>query len=213
MLRAEDGSRSVAFEPLALCLIIPFLLAAAPSLSAQSSAPQPQDPLMSLMIAQPKIEIPSAIKATAGFDPPMVRPGQQAFLRFVINALETSIVWPTNIAGPAQLEIRPGAHEQILQMTGTNMEPRTAINCRVRASSPGSFTVPEFVVEVAGKPVTVPSTRLEVVDSPSAAAATRAAAHARTASHQPFRRPGRPGAHRSCPDHPQAWCRVLGSRN
>lgn len=127
---------------------------------------------MSLMMAQPKIEIPAVTRATAEFDPPVVRRGQQAFLRIVFNALEESIAWPTNLAGPPQLEMRPGAHEQILQMTGASMEPRTAFNCRVRASSPGSFTVPEFVVMVDGKPVTVPSARLDVVSESSASLLT-----------------------------------------
>ena len=121
------------------------------------------------MIGQPKIEIPAVTKATATFDPPVVRPGQKAFLRVVLNALEQSIAWPTNLAGPPQLEMRPGAHEQILQMTGANMEPRTAFNYRIRASRPGSYTVPEFVVEVDGKPVTVPPARLEVVSDASTA--------------------------------------------
>ena len=151
---------------------------------------------MSLMVSQPKIEIPAVTKATAAFDPPVVRPGEEAFLRVVFNALEESIEWPTNLAGPPQLEIRPGAHGQILQMTGTSMEPRTAFNYRVRASSPGSFTVPEFVVKVDGKPVTVPAAQLEVVSEPPPHRAARGAAHARTARHQPVRRPGRPGAHR-----------------
>jgi len=124
---------------------------------------------MSLMLAQPRMEIPAVTKATAAFDPPVVRPGEQSFFRVVFNALEDSIEWPTNLAGPSQLEMHPGAHGQILQMTGTNMEPRTAFNCRVRAFDLGSFTIPEFVVRVNGKPVTVPSARLEVVAAPPAA--------------------------------------------
>jgi hypothetical protein len=123
---------------------------------------------MTLMMAQPKIQIPAATQAVAAFDPPVIHPGERAFLRVVFNALEESIEWPTNLAGPPQLEIRLGAHQQILQMAGASMEPRTAINYHVRVSSPGSFIVPEFVVKVGGKPVTVPSTRLEVVPTSSA---------------------------------------------
>ena len=65
----------------------------------------------------------------------------------MFNALEESIEWPANLTAPPQLEMRPGAHGQILQMTGTNIEPRTSFNYRVRASSLGTFTVPEFVVQ------------------------------------------------------------------
>lgn len=121
---------------------------------------------MALMAAQPKLAVPGVPTATASFDPPVVRPGELTFLRVVLNALEESIEWPTNVAAPPQLEIRPGAHGQIFRMTGTNMEPRTAFNFRVRANSLGLFAVPEFVVKVNGHPVTVPSARLQVVSAP-----------------------------------------------
>jgi hypothetical protein len=121
---------------------------------------------MSLMLAQPKMTIPAEPQAIVSFTPPMIRPGEQAFFRVVFNALEDSIEWPDKISAPPQLEMLPGAHGQILQMTSTNMEPRTSFNYRVRASSLGSFTVPEFVVKVAGKLVTVPAAQLEVVAAP-----------------------------------------------
>jgi hypothetical protein len=118
------------------------------------------------MVSQPKIAIPAVTKVTAAFDPPVVRPGEQSFLRVALNALEESVEWPTNLAGPPQLEIRAGAHEQMLQFTGTSMEPRMAFNYRVRPSSLGLFTVPEFTVKVDGKPVKVPSAQLEVMAEP-----------------------------------------------
>jgi hypothetical protein len=143
------------------------LIASALSLPAQPTSPPPQqDPLITLMVSQPKIAIPAVTTVTAVFDPPVVRPGEQAFLRVALNALEESIEWPTNLVGPPQLEIRPGAHEQMLQYTGTSMEPRTAFNYRVRSSSLGSFTVPEFVVKVDGKPVKVPASPLQVMAEP-----------------------------------------------
>jgi len=129
---------------------------------------------MSLMVSQPNIDIPAVTKVTAAFDPPVVRPGEQASLRIALNALEESVEWPTNLAGPPQLEIRPGAHGQILQFTGRTMEPRTAFNYHVRSSSPGLFTVPEFVVKVDGKPVTVPSAQIEVMSEPPATVAPAA---------------------------------------
>ena len=110
--------------------------------------------------------IPVVTKATASFDPPVVRPGEEAFLRVVLNALEESIEWPTNLAGPPQLEIRPGAHGQMLQSPAPTWSRASAFNYRVRASSPGAFTVPEFVVKVDGKPVTVPAAQLQVVSEP-----------------------------------------------
>ena len=133
---------------------------------AQTPTQPPRDPFMSLMVTQPKIDIPAVPSATAMFDPPMVRPGERSYLRVMFNALEESIEWPTNLAAPPHLEIRPGAHGQIFQLMGATMEPRTAVNYRVRASSPGSYMVPEFVVRVAGRPVTVPAASLQVVAAP-----------------------------------------------
>ncbi|HQL76766.1 MAG TPA: hypothetical protein PLU91_01075 [Verrucomicrobiota bacterium] len=150
--------------PLVACLF----LGAAASLLAQATNAPPRDPLMSLMISQPKLQIPALTVATAAFDPPVVRPGEQSFLRVTFNALEDAIEWPTNLVGPPELELRPGAHGQMLKMTGTNFEPHSAFNTRARASSLGSFIVPEFVVRVDGKPVAVPSARLEVVSTPPA---------------------------------------------
>ncbi len=144
------------------------MLAMSVPLAAQAPGPAPRDPFMNLMLSQPKIQIPAVTRATAAFDPPLVRPGELSFLRVAFDALEESIEWPTNLAAPRQLEMRPGAHAQILQMVFTNMEPLTAFNYRVRASSLGSFTVPEFAVKVDGKRVTVPSARLEVVSAPPA---------------------------------------------
>jgi len=121
---------------------------------------------MSLMISQPQIAISAEPRATAAFDPPVVRPGEQAYYRVVFNALEESIEWPGKITSPPQLDVRAGAHGQILQMLGASLEPRTSFNYRVRASSLGTFTLPEFVLTVYGKPVTVPAAQLEVVAEP-----------------------------------------------
>ena len=152
----------------ALPLIILLLLLATVPVLAQPTSASPRDPFMSLMISQPQIDISSAPAATASFDPPVVRPGQLAFYRVVFNALEESIEWPGKLPAPPQLEMLPSAHGQILQFMGANLEPRTSINYRVRASSLGAFTVPQFVVSVYGKPVTVPAALLAVVPEPPA---------------------------------------------
>ena len=120
-------------------MVTTLLLTFTASLLAQTTNPRPQDPLMALMLSQPRLEVPAVTKATAAFDPTVVRPGEQAFLRFMFNALEDSIAWPTNLAAPPQLELRAGAHGQVLQMAGTNFEPRTAFNYRVRACRFGHF--------------------------------------------------------------------------
>src|SRR6266446_8934944 len=80
------------------------------------TAPQPQDPLMSLMMSQPPVGLTSPVTPSATFDPPVVRPGEQTMYRVTFNALEESIAWPEQIAAPSELDMRPGARGQILQM-------------------------------------------------------------------------------------------------
>ncbi len=126
-----------------------------------SNAP-PQDPLITLMLAQPRIEIGLPVTAVAWFDPPVVRPGQISFYRVTFNALEESIDWPNEFRGPEKLHLRPGARGQILQPTGIATEPRTTFSYRASPSEPGEVTVPSFTVQVYGKSITVPSAQLKV---------------------------------------------------
>src|SRR5258706_2416110 len=137
-------------------------------LSARAqSPPPPQDPLMSLMLSQPSIDITSPVHATAAFDPPVVQPGEPSSYRVMFNALEESIEWPGRLTLPANFEMRPGAHGQIFQMAAPNsMVPLTMFNYHVRPASTGDFTVAQFIVQVYGQPVTVPAARLEVSSTP-----------------------------------------------
>jgi hypothetical protein len=124
---------------------------------------------MSLMVSQPKIDISSPVQPTAAFDPPVVGPGQEAIYRVTFNALEETIDWPEKINAPAALQMSRGAHGEILRMGPGSFLPLTAFNYRVRPSSTGAFDVPQFTVNVYGKPVTVPAARLDVVPAPQSA--------------------------------------------
>ena len=125
---------------------------------------------MTLMLAQPKIDISAPVRAAAAFDPPVVGPGQQAIYRVTFNALEQTIEWPDKLAAPAGLELRRGAHGEILRFGGPSYEPLTAFNYRARPTGLGQFTVPEFTVNVYGRPVAVPAARLYVISPPPASA-------------------------------------------
>jgi hypothetical protein len=133
---------------------------------AQSQITRQQDPLMSLMLSQPPLDTTSPVRAQAGFDPPVVRPGTPSCYRVSFNALEQTIAWPQKLVAPAGLTLRPAAHGQILQMTGSNMAPLTVFNNRTHPAQVGEFVIPEFTVTVEGKPVTVPEAKLEVMESP-----------------------------------------------
>lgn len=135
---------------------------------AQPAPPASQDPLMQLMLAQPKIDVDSPVTAVSGFDPPIVRPGEPSTYRVAINALETAVEWPASIPAPSQLTVRPGAHSQILAMSGPLLVPRTTFNYRVHASATGQISIPEFPFKVNGKTIIVPAAQLEVTTNPPA---------------------------------------------
>src|SRR5262245_28526409 len=125
----------------------------------------PQDPLITLMLAQPRIEIGLPVTAVSWFEPPVVRPGQLSFYRVSFNALEESIDWPADFTGPDKLPLRVGARGQILQPTGTATEPRTTFSYRAYPTEPGEIVVPPFTVQVYGKSITVPAARLKIAST------------------------------------------------
>jgi len=136
-----------------------------------SRAPQP-DPLSQLMVTQPSIEIASNVVAVSSFDPPVIRAGEKSTYRVTFNALDESIVWPEEIPAPPQLELRLSARGQIFQHADNQLKPQTTINHHVRAAEPGSFTIPEFTVEVYGRRINVPAARLDVAPASAAVPAT-----------------------------------------
>ncbi len=152
----------------ALAAVIGFLVFPGLTLRGQTSAPPAIDPMMSLMLAQPRMEFNAPIVPEVSFDPPVVRVGETAVYRVVLNALEDSIPWPETLAAPPQLELRRGGHGQVLQMLGTNMQPRTTFSYRVKAKAVGQFVLPAFKFQVYGKEVTVPAAALSVVQNPPA---------------------------------------------
>jgi hypothetical protein len=161
------GSRTVAHvRPCLLaCFTTGWLVSTGWAQAA--TQPQPQDPLITLLMSQPKIELSAPVRVSATFDPPAVKLGGTSVYRVTFSALEDSVDWPEDLAMPAGLEAHPGGRGQILQMAGPTMEPRSGFNYHVRANEPGTFTIPAFKVVVYGRPVEVPAARLEVTDTKS----------------------------------------------
>lgn len=120
---------------------------------------------MSLMLATPPIDVDSPVVPASAFDPPVVRPGEWATYRASFNALEESVEWPDKLPAPSGLEVRPGAHGQMLAL-GPRLQPHTSFNYHIRASQSGRFIIPQFKLKVYDKEVTVPAAELEVTDSP-----------------------------------------------
>jgi hypothetical protein len=158
---------SFGFRASSLILLI-WLSLSFYTLGQSTSIPPQQDPLMSLMLSQPKVDITTNVTAVASFDPPVVGLGEQTIYRVTFNALEETIDWPKKLNAPSELQTEAGAHGQIIPMLGAVQIPYTTYNTRVRASTTGDFTISEFKVQAYGKEVTVPSAQLKVVsNSPS----------------------------------------------
>ncbi len=165
-LQAKSRFPVLRYRPLH-CLrdaVLLFTLGLALSLRAQPFViPPGQDPLMSMMLSQPKIDLVSPVEVVAVFDPPVVAPGQQTIYRVTLTGLEASTEWPKTIEAPFQLEMQPSAHSEVLRLVGNRFQPFTTFNYRVRATAAGEYTVPEFNVNVYGKAVTVPAAKLQVM--------------------------------------------------
>jgi tetratricopeptide (TPR) repeat protein len=142
-----------------------------PAAPPTNAPPTGQDPLMQLMLSQPRLDFDAPVTATAMFDPPVGRAGDRGIFRVTISALEQSIEWPERLAGPEGLNWEKGARGQVLQLAGAGMQPRTTFNYRVRADRPGSYSMPEFTVDVYGKPVRVPAAQWLVQPANGAAPA------------------------------------------
>ena len=121
---------------------------------------------MSLMMSQPRIDITSPVHAFASFDPPSVRPGEQSTYRITLNALEESVDVPAELTCSPGLDLRRSAHGQVFSLAFDKLVPITQMNYRAHAEKVGTFVVPEFSVQVYGKPVIVPAAELQVMAAP-----------------------------------------------
>ena len=142
---------------LSLMLAAPFLL------RAQAPPQVPPGGLAQLQVAQPAVDVTTPVTATAAFDPPMVRAGEKTFYRVTVDATESSIQWPDEIAAPPELKFGPDAHGQLTQFLGDKFRPLTSFIYEVRATATGHFAITNFTVDVYGKPVEIQAAGLEVV--------------------------------------------------
>ncbi|HEV2207223.1 MAG TPA: hypothetical protein VG167_00485 [Verrucomicrobiae bacterium] len=140
--------------------------AGTPLFAAQTSTNQSHDPLMSLMLSSPSIDLDSPVVPTASFDPPIIRPGETATYRVMVNALEQSIELPNPLPAPAALKLQRGAQGEMLAFTGLKLQPRTCFNFHIAAAQAGQYVIPEFKAKVYDREVTVPAAVLEVTDAP-----------------------------------------------
>ena len=115
-----------------------------------------------LMRSQPATDLLAPATCTASFDPPQIGPGEKSIYRITFNAPEISIRRPASIPAPTPLHLHWRASGQNLQIIGNVAQTFSTFNYEAVPTMPGSFTLPEFNVEVYGKPVTVPAATLVV---------------------------------------------------
>ncbi len=147
------------------------LLSFCAAVSAQPVVPPQRDPLINMLMAQPKIDLSAPIKPAAAFDPPVIGVGEESFYRVSFNALEESIKMPAELKVSGRAEVKPRAQGQIFQMLPPVMVPLSVFNYRVRATAPGKIAIPSFTAQVYGSNVTIPATELEVISIPTPIAA------------------------------------------
>ncbi len=143
-------------------LILPALLA---PLCILAQVPQQLPPggLIQLQTVQPTVDVSSPVTATAGFEPPMVRPGEKTFYRVTVDAAEAAIQWPEEIPAPPALQFGPNSHGQMTQFLGNKFRSLTTFIYEVRATAAGHFSVSNFTVNVSGEPLTIPAASVDVV--------------------------------------------------
>jgi len=146
---------------LILWLLI-FFATPMPFARAQAPTNPASDEFMQLLRSQPAVDISAPVTATAAFDPPQVRPGEKTVYRVTFNATAVSVKWPAKIPAPPEITIHLNASGQTLQPFGGEYQNFATFNYDVRPVATGRFTIPDFPVEVYGKPVVVPSAQLEV---------------------------------------------------
>jgi hypothetical protein len=127
---------------------------------------QTSEQLMQLMMSQPHADINVPVTATSSFDPPIVRPGEKSVYRVTFNATSdassVTVKWPDPMPAPSPLKLRQTVGGHNVQALGGAIQMFSTFNFDARSAEAGAFTVPEYTVEVYGKPVTVPAAQLEV---------------------------------------------------
>ena len=114
-----------------------------------------------LQVQQPAVDITSPVTATAAFDSPVARVGERTFYRVSVDATESSITWPAEIAAPTELKFGAHVRAQLTQLQAGRFRPLTSFVYEVEPSVAGHFTVPNFTVTVSGEPVEIPAASLD----------------------------------------------------
>jgi hypothetical protein len=147
--------------------VVVFLLSAPAALRAQMPQQLPPDVQAQLQVQQQPVEVSRAesITVTAAFDPPIVRAGEKFFYRVTLEAEESSIDWPSQIAAPAGLKSGQTFHGQISRFENNKYRPFTAFACEMTATAAGHFTISNFNVRAGDRTVEIPAASIEALST------------------------------------------------
>jgi hypothetical protein len=151
-------------------IVFSLILALNGRLAAQAPPPLPAGGLGQLQVVQAPVDLATPLTATAGFDPPVARPGQKTYYRVTVDATESSIHWPDHLAAPAGLVVGHQTRGQLTQRLAGRYRPLSSFIYEVRAPAAGLFTITNFTVEGYGQAVEIPDASLEVVDQTNGSA-------------------------------------------
>lgn len=127
----------------------------------QSAPASGIDPLVASAMQQAGID--QSLTAQAEFDPPAITVGEHATYRVVVTAMIEGVSLPEKLPAPPGLELAFTGRGFTYAGTGGGIQPRTTLNYRVSASAPGGYVIPPYQGSANGKPVTIPSARLQVL--------------------------------------------------
>lgn len=122
------------------------------------------DPLTTLMLQQPEIDVNSPIVVEASFDPPSIKVGQSSTYRILITAMNESVHLPEKMPMPPGVSFVPGGRGQYYMPIAQKLLPRTSINYRVTPQASGTILMPGFNITVYNKTYTVPAAQLLVIE-------------------------------------------------
>lgn len=121
------------------------------------------DPLLASAMQQSGMD--PRVMAQAEFDPPAILPGGHATYRVVVTAMIEGVSLPEKLPVPPGLELTPTSRAFNYGSIGAGIQPRTTLNFRGTAQTPGTYVIPAYEGSANGRPVTIPETRLTVLAS------------------------------------------------
>ena len=113
-------------------------------------------------VVQAKLDPDAPAFGHAEFDPPTVTPGTRSTYRLVVSSPQGSVSPPEPLSASGLALERGASGEQLVVVSGKVWRILT-FNYYATASTPGTFTVPGYMIDRGGTPVAVGDATLNVI--------------------------------------------------